>query len=93
MPCHIRRDDGEKFSNFADIALEEWRLAEQVDALEQWLSGNRHRLDSGKKWVADIGFTVRPGARGGGPVIRKQLMEWCLEVNLEIVFSEYPGDA
>lgn len=38
----------------------------------------------------DIGFSPRPDALGGGPVISRKLMQACLKANLELFFSEYP---
>lgn len=92
MPCIIRRDRGDRYENFAELAPGVWRLREQVEALEQWLAENRSQLDPSERWVADIGFCVRPDAQGGGPPITSALMKMCLEANLEIFLSEYPGN-
>ena len=89
----IRRVLGDGYENVVEIALGEWRLREQVEALEAWLRENRLRLDSSCEWVADIGFCVRKDALGGGPPITKELMRMCLEANIEIFLSEYPGEA
>jgi hypothetical protein len=93
LPCEIRKVVGEHYENLVELAADEWRLLEQVQTLEQWLMDNVERLSTGDKWVADIGFCVRPDAAGGGPVITKRLMEMCLSANVEVFLSEYPGKA
>jgi len=93
LPCNIGKFVGDRLENFVEIVGEEWRLREQIEALEVWLDKNRHKLDPKQKWVADIGFCVRKNAMGGGPPITRELMQMCLEMNLEIYLSEYPGEA
>jgi hypothetical protein len=91
MPWVIRKIVGNEFENLIELSGEEWRLREQVEALEEWLEVHRSKLDPSSKWVADIGFCVRSDAVGGGPPITRNLMKMCLDVNLEIYLSEYPG--
>lgn len=93
MPCIIRQIIADRFDNYVELAGNEWRLREQAEALEAWLRGNRQNLDSNQKWVADIGFCVRKDAMGGGPPITRELMQMCLDTNLEIYLSEYQGEA
>jgi hypothetical protein len=84
---------GDRHENLVELFPEEWKLREQIEGLESWLRENRQQLDSHQKWVADIGFCVPNDARGGGPAVTRELMKVCLEVNLEIFLSEYPGKA
>ena len=93
MPCVIRPSAGDQQEALVELCPQEWRLREQIEALEAWLRENRQQLTSRKRWVADIGFCVRADAAGGGPPITRDLMKMCLEVNLEILLSEYPGEA
>ena len=93
MPCIIRKWVGDKCENHLTLADDEWKLREQVDALEAWLSTNPGALDPSIEWFADIGFCLRADAMGGGPVISRELMEMCLRANLDIYLSEYPGNA
>lgn len=93
LPCVIRKLVNDHFENFVALADDVWRLREQVESLEAWLRDNRHQLDATHEWIADIGFCSRKDALGGGPPITRELMEMCLEVNLEIWLSEYPGEA
>lgn len=93
MPVVIRKVVDGRFENFVDVASNEWKLREQVEALEFWLVRNPRTLDPRYEWVADIGFCVRPDALGGGPPITRNLMQLCIASNLEIYLSEYPGSA
>ena len=92
MPVIIRRiiDDG--FKNHAEVAAGEWDLRKQIEALEQWLLAHGSELDTLSQWVADVGFTVRPNATGGGPPIGRKLMQMCVASNLEIYLSEYGAE-
>ena len=93
MTCIIRKIVGDRLENYTEIEPEEWRLREQVEALEAWLIEHAGELDPDYEWVADIGFTVRQDALGGGPPITRRLMQMCVDANLEIYLSEYPGTA
>jgi hypothetical protein len=90
MPIVVRKVEGDHFVNLEVIAGDEWKLREQVEALEDWLQNNTHKLDPQFRWVADIGFEQRKGAMGGGPPLTLNLMKHCLDANLEIYLSEYP---
>ena len=92
MPCIIRKIVEDRYENLVELAPGTWRLREQVEALEKWLDGHRQELDPAQCWVADIGFGVRKDATGGGPPISRRLMQMCLEANLVIFLSEYPGE-
>ena len=48
MPCVIRKIIDDKLYNLVELAGEEWRLREQVEALEFWLRSNPHALDPKK---------------------------------------------
>jgi hypothetical protein len=89
----IRKIVNDSFENCVALTPDEWRLREQVDALTEWLTEHRTQLDQASRWVADIGFRIRKDAAGGGPPITRELMQMCLESNLEIWLSEYPGQS
>lgn len=93
MPCVIRKIVGDEFENHVELLGESWDLRAQVEALEAWLEANEHELDPRHEWIADIGFCIREDALGGGPPITRNLMQRCLNANLEIFLSEYPGTA
>jgi hypothetical protein len=63
----------------------------QLNALDQWLVQNRGELGEGE-YVADLGFSPRPGASGGGGVVSRQMMEAMLAIEVELFLSEYPPD-
>jgi hypothetical protein len=66
----------------------DWDLASQVDALEKWLRLNIQKLPK-LKYVADIGFSVRKQASGGGGVLTVECMEMLISIGIEVWFSEY----
>ena len=82
----IRKIVGDQYENFETIS-DGWDLRLQVETLETWLSQHAGRLGSGHAWVADIGFNHRSNAFGGGPPISRELMQMCLDSNLEIYLS------
>jgi hypothetical protein len=92
MPVVIRRILKDRFKNHTEIAHDSWDLRTQIQALEEWLTVHPHELDPSNEWVADIGFTVRLDATGGGPPISRKLMEMCVGSNLEIYLSEYGAE-
>ena len=92
MPTIIRRIIDDRLENYADVASDSWDLRTQIEALEQWLIDHPNELDSSQRWIADVGFTVRLEATGGGPPITRKLMKLCVESNLEIYLSEYGAE-
>jgi hypothetical protein len=92
MPVVIRRVVGDRFENHTEIAGDAWDLRTQIEALEEWLSAHPIELDRSNQWVADVGFTVRLDATGGGPPISLNLMKMCVDSNLEIYLSEYGAE-
>lgn len=56
-----------------------------------YLSAFRKDLEQLNKgsYVADIGFTVRENATGGGAVLNKKMISMLHRVGMEIYFSEY----
>jgi hypothetical protein len=65
-----------------------WELPNQIDALESWLRKKGKELER-NKYVADIGFTIRTGAAGGGGVLSSKSMEIMGKIGMDIYFSEY----
>ena len=64
-----------------------WDLSFQIDALENWLGENAKNLKP-NKYVADIGFSMRADATGGG-VLNSKSMQIMGEIGMDIYFSEY----
>ena len=90
MPVNIYRSldsDGEN-EPVDYLCKDDWELPTQVDALERWLSSSRANLSLGS-YVADIGFSVREEATGGGGVFTIAMLTKLLEIGMEIYLSEY----
>lgn len=66
-----------------------WEMPEQIAALEKWLKQNKVKLKKGS-YAADIGFSPRKGALGGGAVLSVEAMEIMVSLGIELYFSEYP---
>lgn len=92
MPVVIRRIIDQRFHNFVEIEADSWDLRTQIESLEEWMANHSDSLDKRYNWVADIGFTSRMDATGGGPPLTIHLMTACVNANLEIYLSEYGID-
>ena len=80
-----------KESDFQEIAyLDEdiWDLPTQLNTLELWVTENQMTLNEGP-YVADIGFSVRKNASGGGATLSPSAMKLFAELKITIYFSEY----
>jgi hypothetical protein len=89
MPINIYSEKTpEKLAYLCDS---NWRLPDQVEALETWLKENRNRIKSGQ-YVADIGFTSRADASGGGAAISPEMMRMMADLGMSLFLSEYPGE-
>lgn len=65
-----------------------WRLPDQLKEFEKWLVKNRS-LPKGI-YAADIAFSPREDAFGGGGVVSLESMNIMLSVGMELYLSEYP---
>jgi hypothetical protein len=92
MPVVIRKMVDQRFHNFVEIEADSWDLRTQIESLEEWMAKHGDSLDNRFNWVADIGFTSRMDATGGGPPLTVRLMTACVNANLEIYLSEYGID-
>ncbi len=93
MPVVIRKIVKDRFEkNYIDVGTDSWDLRTQIEALEAWMAKNSDQLDPASRWIADVGFTVRLDATGGGPPISRELMKMCVASNLEIWLSEYGAE-
>ena len=94
MPINIidysNAKEGEKGLALETLCDDEWEMPSQIEALEKWLIKNKSNLPNGS-YVADIGFSPRPGALGGGAVLTTQAMEIMVAIGMELFLSEYPG--
>lgn len=92
MSLYIRRVAGDRSDNYAHVGEGSWNLRELVSALEKWLDSETGNLPANSKWIADIGFSPRSDACGGGPILSTELMQKCIDIDMEIYFSEYTDD-
>ena len=89
MPINIYSE--EPHQKLAYLCEDNWRLPDQVDALEEWLRQNASGIVAGR-YVADIGFTLREDASGGGAAISPEMMRTMAERGMSLFLSEYPGE-
>lgn len=87
MPINIYSEDDSQ-GKIAWLCDDCWRLPNQVEALERWLVENKDSLKHGD-YVADIGFSVRQDAGGGGAVISPEMMRTMADLGMSLYLSEY----
>jgi hypothetical protein len=85
MPIRIEKEKKE----VAWLCDKDWELPSQIAALQEWLKGNEAILKKGK-YTADVGFSPREGAAGGGCVISTDAMRIMVAIGMELWLSEYP---
>jgi hypothetical protein len=90
MPINLYVDDKQR-TNLAWLCDESWDLPEQIDALEKWVKNNSSSLKNGR-FIADIGFSIRKNAGGGGAVLSSESMRLLANHEITIFFSEYPPE-
>jgi hypothetical protein len=88
MPVKVYVDD-ETHTQIAWLCDDIWYLPEQIEALLEWLQQHHSTLDRGR-YVADIGFSPRPDAAGGGAAISPEMLRTMGEVGMSLFLSEYP---
>jgi len=76
-------------SGVLKLGEESWELPALFKIFENWLLNDTATLDSKFEWIADIGFSPREGANGGGPIISQEIMKACIDKNISIYLSEY----
>jgi hypothetical protein len=94
MPINIidysNAQEGEKGIPLNGLCDNEWEMPVQIEALELWLAKDGCNLPVGF-YVADIGFSPRKDASGGGAVISTGAMKAMLSIGMELFLSEYPA--
>ena len=93
MPIVIYSRKGPPNSLPKELALlcgGEWTLPAQVSTLEAWLHEHKRKIKKGS-YVADIGFTVRKDAGGGGSVLSIEMMHTMAALGITLFLSEYPA--
>lgn len=78
----------EEAKSIAWLCDDGWELPAQLFEFERWLENDGKYLPKGN-YVADIGFSPRSGASGGGGTLSVSAMRTLVLVGIEIWFSEY----
>jgi hypothetical protein len=93
MPVNIYRvtPQAQKNEPIEYLCEDNWRLPDQAKALEAWLIQHRVTLKP-DEYVADIGFTPRKDALGGGAAIPPEMLRTMAELGMSLFLSEYPSD-
>lgn len=89
MPIHIYSRAGD-LETRALLCAHNWRLPDQVEALEHWLIEQQTQIPKGD-YVADIGFRPREEALGGGGALSPESMRIMSDVGMWLFLSEYPS--
>ena len=89
MPVRIDRKTDENNEEVAWLCDDEWELPTQLETLEKWLKEKGQNL-SKDTYVADVGFSPRSNACGGGGVISTESMQIMVSIGMELFLSEYP---
>jgi len=86
VPIYVKVDgSGEKLAHLAEG---DWELPSQIEALEFWLLTNPLNL-APAKYIADLGFTVRENACGGGAILSPEAMSIMGRLGIKLYLSEY----
>ena len=90
MPVNIYRvtPEGQKNERIAWLCEGNWRLPDQAEALEAWLA-QHHTTLKPDEYVADIGFTLREDASGGGAALPPTMLRTMADVGMSLFLSEY----
>jgi len=94
MPVSIYRvtPKGQKNETIACLCDGNWRVLDQAEALEAWLAEHCATLKP-DDYVADIGFTPREDALGGGAAISPEMMRTMADLGISLFLSEYPSSS
>ncbi len=90
MPITIYSPKPDVPEKVAWLCSGKWRLPDQADALEAWLIENHTTLKPGN-YVADIAFSPREDAMGGGAAISPQMLRTMADLGMSRFLSEYPS--
>ncbi len=88
MPINIYKE--ETIEKVAYLCKNNWDLPSQINELEKWLANEAGALPA-DKYIADIGFDIRPAANGGGATLSSDSMKIMANKGIDLYFSEYPN--
>jgi hypothetical protein len=75
----------------AKLANNEWGLPNQIVLLETWLKENKNIIVP-ETYIADIGFSIRENACGGGAILSVEAMSIMSQLGMQLYLSEYRDD-
>ncbi len=88
MPIYIKAEDASE--TIVTLSNGVWDLPTQVQQLESWLFENSSNLPS-SNYIADIGFSIRENACGGGAILSPKAMSIMGKLGMKLYLSEYDG--
>ncbi len=93
MPINLidytQAKEGDRGISIGHLCEEAWDMPTQITALECWLKKNRNKIIKGS-YVADVGYSPREGALGGGVALTIDTMNIMVAIGMELYLSEYP---
>ncbi len=89
MSIYVKNESGNE--RLAHLAKEDWELPSQIVELEKWLTENESVISPGA-YTADIGFSMRKNACGGGAILSVEAMRIMSKLGIKLYLSEYPDD-
>ena len=81
--------EGEKGIPIGYLCDDSWEMPTQINALDAWLKENKDNIKKGS-YVADLGYSPREGALGGGTVLTTEAMKIMVAIGMDLYLSEYP---
>ena len=86
VPIYVK--DEQSNEKIAHLAKEHWELPVQIKELENWLFENPLNLMP-SKYIADVGFSIRENACGGGAILSPEAMTIMGKLGIKLYLSEY----
>ncbi|MCL1075939.1 hypothetical protein [Shewanella dokdonensis] len=86
MPIYIKLERSNEY--VALLAKGKWELSYQIQELERWLIENSEDLVA-SHYIADIGFSIREQACGGGAILSPEAMSIMGKLGIKLYLSEY----
>ncbi len=91
MPINLidytNSNEGEKGNEIDHLCENEWEMPKQIEALEKWLKERNGKIKAGS-YIADIGYSPREGAAGGGAVLTTETMNAMVKIGMDLYLSE-----
>ena len=81
--------EGEKGNEIDHLCEDEWEMPKQIEVLDKWLKEQNGKIKPGN-YIADIGYSPREGALGGGTVLTTEAMGIMVKIGMDLYLSEYP---